>query len=82
MTLQEKMDAARAATAEKVPPETLKVMKRSTEALVQSGIAKKALKTGDRAPSFELNNVSDIAVNSADILKKGPMVLTFYRGAW
>lgn len=82
MTLKEKMDAAKAATAEKVPPETLKVMKASREALIQSGIAGKALQTGDTAPSFELNNVNDISVRSADLLKKGPMVLTFYRGTW
>lgn len=82
MSLQEKMDATKAATAEKVPPEVLKVMRGSIEALVQSGIADRALKTGDTAPQFELNNVSDVAVNSADILKKGPMVLAFYRGAW
>ena len=82
MTLKEKMDAARAATAEKVPPEILKVMKSSLEALTQSGLAEKALKTGDVAPPFQLNNIDDIAVNSADILKKGPMVLMFYRGAW
>jgi len=82
MTLQEKMDAAKAATAGKVPPEALKVMKGSLEALVQSGMAERALKTGDVAPSFQLNNVGDDAVNSADILVKGPMVLAFYRGAW
>lgn len=82
MTLQEKMDAARAATAEKVPPETLQIMRGSIEALVKSGIAEKALKTGDKAPAFELANVNDMAVNSAAILQKGPMVLAFYRGAW
>ena len=82
MTLKEKMDAARAATAEKVPPEILKVMKSSLEALTQSGLAEKALKSGDLAPPFQLNNIDDNVVNSADILKRGPMVLMFYRGAW
>ena len=82
MTLKEKMDAAKAATAEKVPPEILKVMKGSLEALAQSGLAERALKPGDVAPPFTLNNVNDIAVRSADILLKGPMVLMFYRGAW
>jgi hypothetical protein len=82
MTLKEKMDAAKAATAEKVPPEILQVMKNSLNAMVQSGLAEKALKPEDIAPPFQLNNVDDIAVNSADILKKGPMVLAFYRGAW
>jgi hypothetical protein len=82
MSLQEKMDATKAATVEKAPPEALKVMKESTEALIKSGLAERALKNGDTAPPFLLNNVDDTAVNSADILKKGPMVLAFYRGAW
>ena len=82
MSLQDKMDAAKAATVEKVPPEVLKVMKGSLEALVQSGIAERALKTGDTAPPFQLKNVGGGTVRSADILEKGPMVLTFYRGAW
>ena len=82
MTLKEKMDAAKAATVEKVPPEIMKVMKGSLEALVQSGLAEKALKTGDVAPPFQLNNVANTAISSADILKMGPLVLAFYRGAW
>ena len=82
MSLKEKMDAAKAASAAKIPPEILQVMRGSIEALVQSGKMERALKTGDSAPSFELKNVSGDAVGSADILKKGPMVLAFYRGAW
>ncbi len=82
MSLQEKMNATKAATAEKAPPEALKVMKNSIEALIKSGIAERALKTGDTAPPFQLNDINDVAVSSADILKKGPMVLVFYRGAW
>ena len=82
MSLQEKMDAAKAASAGKIPPEIMKVMKDNLAALVQSGIAERALKTGDTAPPFELTNVSGAAVSSADLLEKGPMVLAFYRGAW
>ena len=82
MSLQEKMNAVKAATAEKAPPEALQVMKGSIEALIKSGLADRALKTGDIAPQFQLNNVDNVAVSSADILKRGPMVLAFYRGAW
>ena len=82
MSLQEKMNAVKAATVEKAPPEALQVMGDSLEALINSGLAERALKTGGSAPPFQLNNVDDIAVNSTEILKKGPMVLTFYRGAW
>ena len=58
------------------------VMGNAIASLKNSGILDRVLKTGDRAPQFELQNAEGVAVSSADILKKGPMVLNFYRGAW
>lgn len=40
------------------------------------------LKVGDKAPSFTLPNATGQAVSSDTLLQEGPMVLTFYRGAW
>lgn len=40
------------------------------------------LERGDKAPLFSLPNASGKAVAIADLLKQGPVVLTFYRGAW
>jgi len=82
MSLKEKVEALKAASAKKMPPEALKVIGNAVASLKNSGILDRALKTDDRAPQFELQNAEGVAVNSADILKKGPMVLTFYRGAW
>ena len=82
MSLKEKIDALKAASAQKIPPETREIMGNAIASLKNSGILEGVLKTGARAPQFELQNVEGVAVNSADILKKGPMVLSFYRGAW
>jgi len=82
MSLKEKIEALKAASAKKMPPEALEVIGNAVASLKNSGILDRVLKTGDRAPQFELQNAEGVAVNSADILKKGPMVLTFYRGAW
>jgi AhpC/TSA family protein len=41
-----------------------------------------ALAVGDRAADFELPNAQGHRVHLADQLDRGPIVLTFYRGAW
>jgi peroxiredoxin len=41
-----------------------------------------ALAAGDRAPDFELENAAGQRVRLTDLLTRGPVVLTFYRGAW
>jgi peroxiredoxin len=41
-----------------------------------------ALAVGDRAADFELPNARGRRVRLADRLERGPVVLTFYRGAW
>jgi peroxiredoxin len=42
----------------------------------------RVIKVGDRLPSFALPNAYGQEVRSADLLVKGPLVLTFFRGAW
>jgi peroxiredoxin len=42
----------------------------------------RALKAGDRAPEFSLNDADGHAVSSRDLLANGPLVVTFYRGVW
>jgi hypothetical protein len=41
-----------------------------------------ALAAGDRAPQFALPNARGRLVDLAELLAAGPVVLTFYRGAW
>ena len=40
------------------------------------------LKVGETAPGFSLMNARGETVSLADLLARGPVVLTFYRGAW
>ncbi|MFT5662499.1 MAG: peroxiredoxin [Sulfurimonas sp.] len=40
------------------------------------------IKVGKKAPNFSLKNAFGKEVNLEDELKKGPVVLVFYRGAW
>jgi len=87
MTLQAKLDAFKADFKAGKPPynapaEIHPIMERATAELVASGQAGRALKAGDRAPEFTLLDQNNHTVSSAELLKKGPLVVTFYRGVW
>jgi peroxiredoxin len=57
-------------------------MHRSTAELVASGAAGRALKAGAVAPAFVLKDPEGREAASADLLGRGPLVITFYRGFW
>ena len=57
-------------------------MHRATAELKASGIKQQALKIGDRAPSFALFNQDHMQVVSNDLLREGPLVVSFFRGHW
>ena len=50
--------------------------------LVDDGAANDALKVGDKLPDFMLASAEGHFVRAADLLAKGPLVLSFYRGRW
>jgi peroxiredoxin len=79
-SLQGEIDARRSKS--KVPSKARMTMEQATEELRQSGIIGKALKKGQKFIDFELPNISGSKVKLSDELKKGPVVLTFYRGGW
>ena len=57
-------------------------MHRATAELRASGIERTALDVGDRAPEFTLFNQDHIPLASADLLRRGPLVVSFFRGHW
>ncbi len=85
--LQERLDEFRRSFDSGAPPynaphEVIEKMHRATEELRASGIEGRALKVGDRAPSFTLFNQDHVEVSSNDLLQKGPLVVSFFRGHW
>ena len=82
MSLQEQLDAMRAQSKTRIPPETQAVMQRSVDALRASGILNRVPKIGDRAPDFTLPNAAGQPVGLASMLARGPAVVSFYRGRW
>lgn len=58
------------------------IMENHIEFLRTSGAADQILKAGDTAPVFNLKNQKGEVVSSTELLKKGPLVVSFYRGVW
>jgi peroxiredoxin len=87
MSLQDKLDAFKAdfkagKPPYNAPPEIHPIMERATAELIASGQAGRAVKAGDRAPHFLLSDQDGNSVSSRDLLDKGPLVVSFYRGVW
>lgn len=87
MTLQDKLDAFKADFVAGKPPynvpaPVIATMQRATDELIASGAAARALKAGDRAPQFTLADPDGKPVSSAELLARGPLAVSFYRGVW
>ena len=82
MSLQDQLAEYRAGWYKRVPPERQAIMQRHIEQLRNGAIAHTMLKVGDRAPAIVLNNAKGKIVDVAHLLKKGPVIVTFYRGGW
>lgn len=82
MSLTERLKEKRDATIAAVPADKLVVIKASTDELVANQIAEKALKKGQKLPSFSLNNAKGEKVNSDDLLANSKLIVSFYRGGW
>jgi hypothetical protein len=85
--LQSRLDEFKKAFESGAPPynatqEAIETMHRATGELEASGLANKALRVGDRAPEFSLFNQDHVQVNSADLLRQGSLVVSFFRGHW
>ena len=85
--LQERLDQFKQSFESGAPPYNaprgvIEQMHRATAELKASGIEERALKVGDRAPGFTLFNQNHGNVSSTDLLREGPLVISFFRGHW
>lgn len=65
----------------KMAPEDLAVMQQASESLAKT-LPDPGLKLGETAPDFTLPDPTGQKVSLSSLLKEGPVVLVFYRGAW
>ena len=82
MNLQQDIDAFVAQTAGRVPAEFATALQTSIDTLRDTGIASRTLHAGDLAPQFTLPNALGQPVSVGDLLQRGPVIISFYRGIW
>jgi len=82
MGLTEQLNDLKQQLGREIPREILVEIGQFVQELVRSGIEKTCSQPGDKAPTFSLPNSAGKLVSSGEILARGPMVLSFYRGVW
>ncbi len=81
-TLQARLDRIKAGVVKQASQDVLAVMGRSTADLRDSGIMARIPSPGDPLLPFQLPDSDGEPVCSAELLAKGPLVVTVYRGVW
>lgn len=83
MALQEQLDQLMANVRTQVPAEVLAPVDAFYgQALQGSNHFTDLVKVGQVAPDFELSDATGRPVKLSTLLSQGPVVLSFYRGAW
>jgi hypothetical protein len=80
--LQEKLTLLRKGFEAQAPKKVVEIMHRATKDLEKSGILDGTVNVGDKAPDFSLKNADGEEFRLHELLTRGPVVLTFYRGKW
>ena len=65
-----------------IPESTLNTLMSELGCLIATGIAEKSIKPGMPFPDFDLPNASNVSRSLKTFLHDGPLVISFYRGAW
>ncbi|QEE48482.1 AhpC/TSA family protein [Flavobacterium alkalisoli] len=81
-TYKENLQDLRDDLAAMLPKETLSIFDKDAENLQQNHKSIVKLQAGDKAPDFSLVNATGNMITLSELLEKGKVVLTFYRGSW
>ncbi len=80
--LKERLAALRAEKDAARDPEKTAIMNRATERLAATDILDRIPKPGDHAPTFARPNLDGTTVRLTSLLRKGPVIASFFRGRW
>ncbi|MEL0656994.1 peroxiredoxin-like family protein [Pseudoalteromonas issachenkonii] len=82
MSLKAQIDAYNVQKDAKLPADVLALMNTTNEELIAQHIKDNALQIGQEVENFNLANHNGENIELADLLKKGPVIISFYRGGW
>jgi peroxiredoxin len=82
VSFRQQLDDYIAMQVSRLPAEVIKDLTSPIEILVETNAAAKALQEGQKVPDFTLPDAYGQEYTLSELLKKGPVVITFYRGIW
>lgn len=82
MPLQDELRQKTQEDRKNSPEELLQANDRHVQELENKGFSKQGVQPGDKMPDFVLYNALGKKVYSDLLLKRGPLVINFYRGGW
>jgi hypothetical protein len=82
MSLNELLEQMRQASWGRWSKDKLDIVLKARDSLARSGIVENMLKVGQKAPDFELASTRGGRVRLSELLRRGPLVIAYYRGHW
>ncbi|MEL0649120.1 peroxiredoxin-like family protein [Pseudoalteromonas agarivorans] len=82
MSLKAQIDAYNVQKEAKLPADVLALMDTTNEELIAQHIKDNALQIGAKVENFSLVNHKGENIELNDLLNKGPVIVSFYRGGW
>jgi peroxiredoxin len=82
MQLEQTLSQLRDKFAKLIPESTSAIMEGHIESLTKDGAIGQILKPGAKAPTFALKNQRGEDISSLELIKRGPLVVSFTRGSW
>jgi peroxiredoxin len=80
-TLNDRLASMREKVAAMLKPEIAQLLERHVDEL-RNDHKVRPLKVGDTAPVFSLKDLDGNVVSSVELLARGPLVVSFFRGTW
>ncbi|UEQ78992.1 peroxiredoxin-like family protein [Chryseobacterium arthrosphaerae] len=81
-TLAKQIEQLNQELSSQLPQEVINAFGKSVDDLKTKNIEDRCIQPGEKMPEFILPNATGKMIDSNDILKKGKMILAFYRGSW
>ena len=81
-TLQTRLDRIKSGFVKQAPAKAVAVMSRATEELRAANLVENLPAVGTQLPAFALPGAGGALVRSDELLTRGPLVVSLYRGGW
>jgi peroxiredoxin len=82
MSMEDELEEQRRRAYSQRGPEERKVRADAVAEVADAKSAERVVGVGEAAPEFQLPSITGTVVDSRELLGRGPLVISFYRGGW